>query len=133
MGEFEVRQCLPPQDQATEVNVLGGAWGDTAAWRGAAQLALATPAIHSSSSVPQSLVGHQCGAQGCLASEGPNGTALLRCGRCKEVWYCCAEHQKSHWKIHKHECIDPLVVAARLAEEQQLAQELLAAKLAEEK
>lgn len=33
---------------------------------------------------------------------------LKRCGRCKRVCYCCREHQKSHWKIHKTEC-KPLI------------------------
>ena len=31
--------------------------------------------------------------------------SLLNCGRCKQVWYCSAAHQKSHWKMtHKKEC-----------------------------
>jgi len=29
---------------------------------------------------------------------------LLRCGGCKSVYYCSAEHQKSHWKHHKVFC-----------------------------
>ena len=29
---------------------------------------------------------------------------LLRCGMCKSVYYCSAEHQKSHWKHHKVFC-----------------------------
>ena len=28
----------------------------------------------------------------------------LRCARCKKVFYCCKEHQKSHWKAHKSVC-----------------------------
>lgn len=31
-------------------------------------------------------------------------SAVLRCGRCKSVVYCSAEHQRSHWAVHKVEC-----------------------------
>ena len=27
-----------------------------------------------------------------------------RCSRCKEALYCCREHQKDHWKVHKRSC-----------------------------
>jgi hypothetical protein len=29
---------------------------------------------------------------------------LKRCGKCLSVWYCSKEHQKEHWKVHKHVC-----------------------------
>ncbi|KAL3285940.1 hypothetical protein HHI36_000458 [Cryptolaemus montrouzieri] len=29
---------------------------------------------------------------------------LLRCSRCKLIFYCSKEHQKKHWKKHKAEC-----------------------------
>jgi len=29
-----------------------------------------------------------------------------KCGRCKSVFYCSGEHQKSHWKSHKRSCND---------------------------
>ena len=29
---------------------------------------------------------------------------LLRCGRCKKVYYCSVQCQKPHWKIHKKIC-----------------------------
>jgi hypothetical protein len=37
---------------------------------------------------------------------GKPGKELLRCGGCrdKKVWYCCKEHQRAGWKLHKHTC-----------------------------
>jgi hypothetical protein len=30
---------------------------------------------------------------------------LLRCGRCKGVWYCGVDHQRAAWKAgHRQEC-----------------------------
>jgi len=106
------------------VKVCGGEWGDHAPWRGAARLALATPSIHSPTSLPQSLVIHQCGADGCNETESSTGSLKL-CTRCKNIRYCCAEHQKEHWREHKAECSDPAEVAARLAAqaEQEMAAE----------
>jgi pre-rRNA-processing protein TSR4 len=32
-------------------------------------------------------------------------TKLQRCSKCKQVSYCCREHQVAHWKlVHKLEC-----------------------------
>ena len=39
-----------------------------------------------------------CGLNNC-DKEG-----LLMCSSCKSKYYCCREHQKSHWKYHKHTC-----------------------------
>lgn len=33
-----------------------------------------------------------------------NQTALKRCGRCKQLWYCSGECQKRHWGHHKQTC-----------------------------
>jgi hypothetical protein len=30
--------------------------------------------------------------------------ATKRCSRCKTVWYCSTEHQRTDWKNHKKEC-----------------------------
>jgi len=30
--------------------------------------------------------------------------STLRCSRCQLVYYCCGQHQKEHWKVHKKEC-----------------------------
>ena len=44
------------------------------------------------------------GCSVCYARNAPDGGRLLRCGICKQVKYCSAEHQKLHWKEHKEEC-----------------------------
>jgi len=31
-------------------------------------------------------------------------TKLKKCGRCKQAWYCCRQHQLEHWKEHKLDC-----------------------------
>ena len=37
--------------------------------------------------------------------EKPVGESLLRCGKCKQAWYCSKECQNSHWKAaHKLVC-----------------------------
>ena len=41
-----------------------------------------------------------CALSGC----GVNGEGLLRCSRCRSVYYCGVEHQKEHWKVHKQCC-----------------------------
>ena len=41
----------------------------------------------------------QCGWTEC--SEMAN---LRACSQCKNQWYCCVEHQKLHWKVHKPLC-----------------------------
>lgn len=41
----------------------------------------------------------RCEKPGC-----ENQDNLLRCGACKTVQYCCPEHQRDDWPIHKEEC-----------------------------
>ena len=36
-----------------------------------------------------------------LTSRKKDGTRLLRCSRCRIAMYCCPEHQKEHWNVHK--------------------------------
>ncbi len=40
----------------------------------------------------------------CAAKSCANGSKLLICSRCRKVHYCSKEHQKEHWKKHKHVC-----------------------------
>jgi len=45
------------------------------------------------------------GCAHCTAISQPNGQPLLQCSGCNSVFYCCAEHQKIHWKEdHKKQC-----------------------------
>jgi len=37
---------------------------------------------------------------------------LMRCSRCRQVWYCGKEHQKSHWKKHKLICVQRTTVTS---------------------
>lgn len=42
--------------------------------------------------------GH-CGARSC-----PNGSPLLRCSRCRSIFYCSPTCAKSYWPFHKSSC-----------------------------
>ena len=44
-------------------------------------------------------MGFPCGLRGCT-QEVEKGL----CGGCKDILYCCKEHQKEDWKRHKKEC-----------------------------
>ena len=39
-------------------------------------------------------------------------TNLSKCSRCRSVFYCSKECQKSHWKVHKPNCKPPLEISA---------------------
>lgn len=36
--------------------------------------------------------------------------ANSKCAACSLVMYCSKEHQKAHWKKHKHECVSYEVI-----------------------
>ena len=36
-----------------------------------------------------------------------DGQAVMMCGKCKAVGYCCKEHQATHWPLHKKACRVP--------------------------
>ncbi|KAI4717113.1 hypothetical protein E4T48_06727 [Aureobasidium sp. EXF-10727] len=40
----------------------------------------------------------------CTVCNIDKAKALQRCGRCGTAAYCCAEHQKSDWAVHKTTC-----------------------------
>jgi hypothetical protein len=42
-------------------------------------------------------------AQSCAWLECTN-SATKRCGACKKIYYCCPEHQRQHWPVHKIRC-----------------------------
>jgi hypothetical protein len=35
---------------------------------------------------------------------GMEAARMRRCSGCLWAHYCCAEHQKVDWKVHKYEC-----------------------------
>ncbi|RPA79985.1 hypothetical protein BJ508DRAFT_377369 [Ascobolus immersus RN42] len=43
--------------------------------------------------------------KGICGSCGRPDDKLLRCGRCRAIWYCGRECQRSHWKAHKQVCV----------------------------
>jgi hypothetical protein len=57
----------------------------------------------------------------CGSSSGSSGGALKQCSRCKEVKYCSALCQKTHWRQHKAYC---KAAAAALAEEEEQERKL---------
>ena len=73
---YEVSKQLPEECSAADVRVVGGDCGDKTPWRGAVRLALATPNIYSSNTLPQSLLLHQCSAEGCSRTQALDGTPL---------------------------------------------------------
>lgn len=48
----------------------------------------------------------KCALDGCTAVE-QNIHDFQSCSRCKMVKYCCQEHQRQHWKVHKKSCCAP--------------------------
>jgi hypothetical protein len=41
-----------------------------------------------------------CCMPGCTSEEN-----LKTCSRCKAAQYCCEDHQRCHYRLHKHQCI----------------------------
>ncbi|KAJ3352393.1 hypothetical protein GGF32_003781 [Allomyces javanicus] len=44
----------------------------------------------------------RCELEGC--NKKANTPGLKACGACKMVQYCCVDHQRKDWKIHKPQC-----------------------------
>ena len=47
-------------------------------------------------------MGFPCGLEGCTQEVETKAKGL--CSSCKDVHYCCREHQTADWKRHKKEC-----------------------------
>ena len=45
----------------------------------------------------------RCALPECAAAEA-HAAQFKRCAACNAAWYCCREHQASHWPAHKAEC-----------------------------
>ena len=39
--------------------------------------------------------------------------ASARCAKCRQIYYCCVEHQREHWPSHKSDCVAPFVELVR--------------------
>lgn len=39
-----------------------------------------------------------------ICAKSSTQQTLLRCSRCKQIYYCGAEHQKQHWTEHRKVC-----------------------------
>ncbi|KAJ9628346.1 hypothetical protein H2204_009321 [Knufia peltigerae] len=52
---------------------------------------------------PRDWDGPSCFYCGCIQQD-INPRSLLKCGRCKQAWYCGKECQKANWKNHKLIC-----------------------------
>ena len=58
-------------------------------------------------------------------SPGCGKSAPYRCTRCREVWYCSRECQKSHWGEHKPSCDAHLKINVACEGEEDLIYEVL--------
>lgn len=76
-----------------------------------AMLGLASVRVHSPSGSPENLradaVPTKVSDEGIAAEDkkckrcGKSGTQMLRCSRCKMVYYCSKQHQAADWTEHK--------------------------------
>ena len=45
-----------------------------------------------------------CAYPGCNIDGKELFNKMMKCGRCRSVYYCCDGHQRQHWKEHKQIC-----------------------------
>ena len=45
-----------------------------------------------------------CAYPGCNIDGKGLFSKMLKCGRCRSVYYCEENHQREHWKVHKQSC-----------------------------
>ena len=57
---------------------------------------------------------HPCGLPSCDERE-VSVKQFKYCGDCEAEWYCCAEHQVLHWRVHKPICRARTAAAAAAA------------------
>lgn len=46
-----------------------------------------------------------CAFPGCFVSAMGKDHIMKKCGRCRAVYYCAADHQTEHWPEHKLVCV----------------------------
>lgn len=62
----------------------------------------------------------------CDACQQPhNISTLLRCSRCKSVYYCSKECQKMHWKQHKSSCQEYVHIQEEITEREEHVNSIL--------
>ncbi|TCD63309.1 hypothetical protein EIP91_005690 [Steccherinum ochraceum] len=94
LSGYVLRKDLPEHPVA---RALGPAWfANAPSWRSPETRTPWKPSGSGSSSSACA----QCGAQ----KGSSTGEELLRCSRCKNVFYCSKECQKAAWKQHKSAC-----------------------------
>jgi hypothetical protein len=58
---------------------------------------------------PYNFYAARCELAGCEKADDElrEGQRLMKCGKCKETFYCTKECQMAHWKAHKKNCKTP--------------------------
>ena len=51
-----------------------------------------------------------CAYPGCYIDGKGLFNKMMKCGRCRSVYYCGLWHQREHWKVHKQTCTSSTVV-----------------------
>ena len=52
---------------------------------------------------------HICGY--CKAEDSDVTKPFRMCGQCRQVRYCCVDHQRAHWSDHKTPCLKWAIMA----------------------